>query len=324
MTSTRPASGCRRPRAHAALEHPVHQLLEPEHHAAGERARPDYITVNEAAQMGWTADEWRAWQAQYIQDNLADFQDYHEQVLSAVNQLNTTFLDPRLPGGHRTLRGEVREITGKRFTEGGSLFFDRSALAHVMGEKRFQVAPRDSSGSGADRGRWQLPHVPAQHGGHHLPGHGRRDHRNEEFGLYTGVEKWLLDRRLKATVTLGGWTRTRTSTRSSVRRLAGVEPHPGTHLRVSFSSAIRNPTLADQYLYYNGARPAGATWTASSRRAGTACSPWSPSTTTGRTWTRTSSTTSTWTGSGPEQVRTIEAGYWGTHGNGSMWMPART
>ena len=42
------------PQDYAALEHQYPQLLEPEHHAAGGRRVPDYITVNRAAQMGWT------------------------------------------------------------------------------------------------------------------------------------------------------------------------------------------------------------------------------------------------------------------------------
>ena len=218
-------------------------------------ARPDYITVNEAAQMGWTADEWRAWQAQYIQDNLADFQDYHEQVLSAVNQLNTTFLDPAYQVGTERFDEKFREITGKRFTEGGSLFFDRSALAHVMGEKRFQVAPRDSSGSGAEivaggNYRMYLPNT----AGTIFRDTGDVTIRNEEFGLYTGVEKRLLDRRLKATVTLRMDKNQNFDALFSPAASLVWSPTQERTFRVSFSSAIRNPTLADQYLYYNVGR----------------------------------------------------------------------
>ncbi|MBK7946416.1 MAG: TonB-dependent receptor [Flavobacteriales bacterium] len=95
--------------------------------------------------------------------------------------------------------------------------------------------------------------------------------RNREFGLYTGLEKKLLKEKMKMTATL------RLDKNQNFKPLLSPAlsfvhtPKQDRTFRVGFSSAVRNPTLADQYLYYNvGARCCWAMWTGSSSQAGTA------------------------------------------------------
>ena len=218
-------------------------------------ARPDYITASEAAQMGWTAAEWSAWQAQYIQDNLSDFQAYHAQALSAVDQLHTTFLDPAYQVGSDRFDQKIEEITNKRFTEGGSLFYDRSVLAHVMGEKRFKVQRADTTRPATElivggNHRWYLPNT----AGTIFRDTGDVTIRNNEFGVYVGAEQRLVDNKLKATVTLRMDKNQNFDALFSPAASLVWSPSQERTFRVSFSSAIRNPTLADQYLYYNVGR----------------------------------------------------------------------
>ncbi|NJL74745.1 MAG: TonB-dependent receptor [Saprospiraceae bacterium] len=77
---------------------------------------------------------------------------------------------------------------------------------------------------------------------------------NFEYGIYAGVEKSFFAEQLKLQVTL------RTDKNENFNRLFSPAaslvwtPNDKDYLRVSFSSAIRNPTLNDQYLFLNVGR----------------------------------------------------------------------
>lgn len=211
-------------------------------------ARPDYLTASEAASMGFTAAEWVAWQDQYIQDNLAYFQGLHQTALNATNALNTTFLDPAYVVGTERFDQKLEEIKGKRFTEGGSLFFDRSVLAHVMGERRFKPGFAEVIVGG--NFRQYLPNS----AGTIFKDTGDVVIRNTEFGLYGGVERKFIEDKLKATVTLRMDKNQNFNALFSPAASLVYSPNGDRTFRFSFSSAIRNPTLADQFLYYNVGR----------------------------------------------------------------------
>ena len=211
-------------------------------------ADPDYITVSEAIGLGWDAATWNAWQAQYIADNNDLFSNYHQLVADSVNLLNTTTLDPAYAVGTARFDDKFNEITGKRFTEGGSLFYDRSALAHAMGEYRF--TPEFGEVVVGGNFRQYMPNT----AGTIFRDTGNVVIRNQEFGVYAGLEKMLMDDRLKVTLTM------RMDKNQNFNALFSpaaslVYSETGVHIwRMSFSGAIRNPTLADQYLYYNVGR----------------------------------------------------------------------
>ncbi|HMN06081.1 MAG TPA: TonB-dependent receptor [Flavobacteriales bacterium] len=212
------------------------------------RALPGYITIGQAIGMGWSQADWIAWQDQFIIDNLSVFQDFHQQAENYTNNLNTAFLDPFYQPGTTRFNDKFKEITGKRFTEGGSLFYDRSVLAHAMGEYKFKPAFGEITVGG--NFRQYLPNS---------AGTIFRDTadvriRNSEFGLVAGLEKKFLDDRLTGTATL------RMDKNENFKPLLSpalsfVYANTSAHVwRLSFSSAIRNPTLADQYLFYNVGR----------------------------------------------------------------------
>ncbi|MFN8352250.1 MAG: carboxypeptidase-like regulatory domain-containing protein [Flavobacteriales bacterium] len=211
-------------------------------------ARPDYITTSEAVALGWNGTQWAAWQDQWIADNADFLSGLHQLVRDSVNGLNNVELDPFYAVGTQRFNDKFNEITGKRFTEGGSLFFDRSALMHGMGEYTFK--PRFAQVKVGGNVRQYLPNS----GGTIFRDTADVVIRNSEFGLFAGAEKKLMEERLTATATL------RMDKNQNFKALLSpalsfvYSKTPAHVWRVSFSSAIRNPTLADQYLYYNVGR----------------------------------------------------------------------
>lgn len=78
--------------------------------------------------------------------------------------------------------------------------------------------------------------------------------RNREYGLYTGLEKTFMEKKLRSTVTLRMDKNQNFQHLFSPAATLVYVPNADRTFRISFSSAIRNPTLADQYLYYNVGR----------------------------------------------------------------------
>ncbi len=212
-------------------------------------AQPDYLTAAEAQQQGiTTATAYAAWQDQWVANNNALLTQLHQQVLDSVNRLNTTDVDPFLVPGTQAFNDKFKEVTGKRFTEGGSLFFDRSVLAHAMGEYKFK--PKFGEVTVGGNFRRYMPNS----AGTIFRDTGDVKITNNEFGMFTGLEKKLFEDRVKATATLRMDKNQNFNALFSPALSLVYSKTPAHVWRVSFSSAIRNPTLADQYLYYNVGR----------------------------------------------------------------------
>ena len=209
---------------------------------------PGYIPVSQAAANGLDINTWPIWQDQFIQDNFATFQAWHQQVADSVNDLNTVNLDPAYEVGTQRFTDKFNEITGKRFTEGGSLFYDRSALAHGMGEYKFK--PEFGEVTVGGNYRRYMPNT----AGTILRDTADVSITNEEFGAFAGLEKKFYEDRLKATATVRMDKNQNFNALFSPALSLVWSKDPAHVWRVSFSSAIRNPTLADQYLYYNVGR----------------------------------------------------------------------
>jgi len=228
-------------------------------------ARPDFITTSEAPSFGITnGEQYAAWQDQWIADNAEFLAGLHQLVRDSVNGLNNVELDPFYAVGTQRFTDKFNEITGKRFTEGGSLFYDRSALIHTMGEYKIPIGTKRWTYTG--RSQYTKPaFAQLTVGGNfrqYLPNSGGtifRDTadvviRNSEFGLFAGAEKKLMEERLTATATLRMDKNQNFNALFSPALSFVYSKTPAHVWRVSFSSAIRNPTLADQYLYYNVGR----------------------------------------------------------------------
>ena len=209
---------------------------------------PGYITATQAASLGWNRDQWIAWQDGFIQDNLTQFQGYHAQATDHTNDVNTVYLRPYYDPGTERFNEKFDEITHKRFTEGGSLFYDKSILAHAMGEYKFKPAFGEVTIGG--NFRQYMPNS----AGTIFRDTGDVQIRSREFGLVAGLEKKLLKDKLTGTVTVRMDKNENFNALFSPALTLVYANTPAHVWRVGFSSAIRNPTLADQYLYYNVGR----------------------------------------------------------------------
>ncbi|MBK7343514.1 MAG: TonB-dependent receptor [Saprospiraceae bacterium] len=142
---------------------------------------------------------------------------------------------------------------------GGTLFFDKSALYHVHGQYQFEPGWFDKTIIGGNY-RLYRPNsegtifvdtlVTEYDDQGTLVNSYYNEVSNEEFGIYGGVEKRLFDH-LNLAATL------RTDKNRNFNWLftpalsAVYSPMADNFFRLSFSSAIRNPTLSDQYLRLN-------------------------------------------------------------------------
>ncbi|MBL0045466.1 MAG: TonB-dependent receptor [Flavobacteriales bacterium] len=165
-----------------------------------------------------------------------------------MDRLNNVELDPAYLVGTQRFTDKFAEITGKRFTEGGSLFFDRSVLVHGMGEYKFK--PKFGNITVGGNVRQYRPNS----AGTIFKDTADVTIRNSEFGVFAGLEKQLCKERLKVTATLRMDKNENFDVLFSPALSLVWSKTPAHVWRLSFSSAVRNPTLADQYLYYNVGR----------------------------------------------------------------------
>lgn len=208
-----------------------------------------------------TAQEW--FDGPY-KDSLAAYSGlittWHDSILGIMNE----FSFPRPEPGTAAYDSLFNSVASKTFTEGGSKFFDRSALYHIMGE--YQLNPGDYTVKLGGNYRLYLPNSRGNifdelvfnqftdSTGATTTDTSFREIRNEEFGFYVGVQRTFLNDRLKADFTARmDKNQNFDYLFSPAISLIYVADRNNT-LRLSFSSAIRNPTLQDQYLRYNVGR----------------------------------------------------------------------
>ncbi|MCS6982094.1 MAG: TonB-dependent receptor, partial [Flavobacteriales bacterium] len=154
---------------------------------------------------------------------------------------------PYFPAGSYEFDTAFAGITSRPLGRGGARFFDRSALWHTHGEYKFKIGTLMDLTAGAN---FRL-YMPNSRGTIFSDTSGRVI-RNYEGGLYAGLEARLgkvklnMAHRLDKNVNFPLlW---------SPALSVVYTPQKEHTLRLSFASAIRNPTLADQYLYYNVGR----------------------------------------------------------------------
>lgn len=208
-----------------------------------------WLTPGQAAQQGINTQElYDEYLGDFVETNLDAFTDFHQLVADSVNSLNDGQVIPFYEVGTQRFEDKLNDITSRRFTEGGSLFFDRSRLAHAMGEYRFKPAFGEVVVGG--NFRQFMPNS----AGTIFRDTGDVVIRNREFGFYGGLEKNFMENKLKTTVTLRVDKNQNFDALFSPAATLVYVPSADRTFRVSFSSAIRNPTLADQYLFYNVGR----------------------------------------------------------------------
>lgn len=192
---------------------------------------------------------------------------WHAAALEFANQESTrpdTKTSDYFQPGSPEFQREFDRITRTKSGEaGGTRFFDKSALYHVHGEYQFEPLWLERWVVG---GNYRL-YTPRSEGtifsdtlnrtfgpNGEVIDSSYRKITNWEFGFYTGVDKKILNDRF----ILSGTVRVDKNQNFNwlVTPAASVvyTPNAKNFLRFSFSSAIRNPTLTDQYLRLNVGR----------------------------------------------------------------------
>lgn len=139
-------------------------------------------------------------------------------------------------------------IKGTSNRKGGSKFIDRSALYHVAGEYKFGLFHADFTVGGSVR-----QYTPLSEGTIFYDSLNIRIY-NREYGFYLGAERKLLEDKLKLSATFRLDKNQNFNLLFSPAATAVYTFRQRHVFRLSLSSAIRNPTLADQYLYLNVGR----------------------------------------------------------------------
>jgi outer membrane receptor protein involved in Fe transport len=188
-----------------------------------------------------------AWQA----DNQELLTGYHNQAAAFADLASTNAIESKnfyQPGTARfdSLFNDIisRKSNSK---EGGTRFYDKSALYHLHGEYHFTPTFIDEIIVGANVRQYR----PVSDG---TVFKDTNDIKiiNSEFGAYVGAEQNFGNFKLNGTIRVDknqNFDLIYTPAASVV-----WNPSPNNFLRLSFSSAIRNPTLADQYLNLNVGR----------------------------------------------------------------------
>jgi iron complex outermembrane receptor protein len=191
---------------------------------------------------------------------------WHQQ---ASNYANYTQLlagqSPYFAAGTSQFDTALAGITSRPLGQGGSKIFDKSALYHLHGEYKwkFKTADEKTASRGwykftqalstvdwtvGANGRLYTPNT----SGTIFVDTGNVKILNWEFGVYLGFEKRWEKVKLNATLRMDK-NQNFNFLFSPAASLVYL-PHKDHILRFSFASAVRNPTLADQYLNYNVGR----------------------------------------------------------------------
>jgi outer membrane receptor protein involved in Fe transport len=138
-----------------------------------------------------------------------------------------------------------RLITSKNNAEEeGTLFFDRSALYHAQGEYRWDISFLDEFRTGFSSRLYR----PNSEGTIFVDTAGTRI-SNFEYGFYTGFDKMFFDEELTLSASFRVDKNQNFDFVYSPAMSLVWNPIPDNYFRFSFSSAVRNPTLSDQYLF---------------------------------------------------------------------------
>ncbi len=210
---------------------------------AWQRAYEDYWTQNKVRDQlvakGMSKDNLVQWQ----RDNKEVLDKFHKEAQAYASSKNRTFnLNNFYEPGTARFDSLKNAITSRKNNniENGTRFFDRSALFHVHGEYKFNTTFFKELTVGAN-GRMYRPNT---------AGTIFRDEieriTNSEFGVYGGASKEFGD----FTASIASRLDKNQNFDFLFSPAASIvwKPSENNYLRASFSSAIRNPTLSDQYL----------------------------------------------------------------------------
>ncbi len=226
---------------------------------------------------GFTAatNDWRNGlqmdQMSWAQQNAMEMQSYNELIQRTTKgQTSGTEGQPFYEPGTARFDSLFNDITSRLFTEGGSRFYDRSRLYHAQGEyiwdTRFgkivvggngRLYTPDSRGTiFEDTLQFTRRTIINEDGVEEVVkvDSSFREITNWEVGAYVGYEQKFVDDRLTLKATLRVDKNENFDAVFSPAASLVFQLNENTILRAGVSSAVRNPTMADQFLYYDVGR----------------------------------------------------------------------
>ncbi len=190
---------------------------------------------------------------EFLSTNSDTIAYFHDQNRYFTDNSSYNILEP----GTADFDSVFHDITTRSFSEGGTKFIDRSALYHAHGEYKFKLGSLDAKAGMSMR--WYRPESEGTIFDEMritINELNERDTtfvtiKNQEWGSYIGVEKkWKSD--LLKTAVIVRLDKNENFDFLFSPAISAVYNLNENHLiRFSASAAIRNPTLADQYLNYN-------------------------------------------------------------------------
>lgn len=181
-------------------------------------------------------------------DSLLAWHAAAQAYANGIGDTSRNYLPFFAPGTYAFDTAFAGITSRKSYGQNGSMFYDHSALYHVQAEYNFNPGFCDVTVGGNFR-----LYAPNSQGTIFADTNGVTI-RNWELGLYTGAEKKFFDDNLKVNLTLRADKNQNFPVLLSPAASFVYQPVKDNYIRLSFSSAIRNPTLADQYLYYQTGR----------------------------------------------------------------------
>lgn len=208
-----------------------------------------------------------------INDFLLGYSDqleiwHNEARLVADSAISGNFIKPgnrdRFVPGTTAYDSAFNSIVNRTsFSQGGSKFYDKSALYHIHGERKFSLDTSKYFQLDLRAGGNYRMYMPFSKGNlfsdttFEVNSNGDSVYNritNQEAGIYLGLEKDFMDNKLKTSATIRIDKNENFPVVFSPAASLVYKFDINNILRFSFSSATRNPTLQDQYLYYNTGR----------------------------------------------------------------------
>ncbi len=181
----------------------------------------------------------------WLLDNREQLTQWHSEAAEIANgpgrrqSTSVSFFEP----GTQRFQEEFDRITGSLRSEGGTKFFDNSALYHAHGEYIFTPTWVDKITVGTNARLY----APVSKGTVFIDSADIKI-TNREVGFYGGAEKSFYDNKMKATIAARADKNENFDWLFSPAASLVYTPSRNNYFRISYSSAIRNPTLSDQYL----------------------------------------------------------------------------
>lgn len=176
------------------------------------------------------------------QDSLAS---WHRQTVALVNASTERGTQAFLQPGTPEFQQEFDRITTTLTSQGGSKFFTNSELYHIAGEYNFQPGFFDKVTVG---GSWRM-YTPDTKGTIFADTTDFITITNREFGFYGGLEKKFANDNIIVSLTGRVDKNENFDWIGTPAASVVFKPTEKDYIRLSFSSAIRNPTLTDQYFW---------------------------------------------------------------------------